>query len=298
MPYIHLENQDLEYEFSFDTKYLVITGDSGNGKSNLVELVASYESDSTLALNSGDKNIISLARESDLHGSGNIIFVDEDNKILWQDNASSIFNNSDNYFVIISRRRSITQFKLSLDSLVEMKISKNGRYHTVAPRFPKTNKIEKLGDCIVCEDKKSGKQFLEKVLSSEIESADSNTRFIKKLNALKCNSYTLVFDRAGIGYLYERILINALAKGYEISSIIDWDSFESYILESEEYGCRISAYPDKEVNATKMFKEVIDRSYDKSHLPASMKYPVYWKIKDAKELLEQSEYLATNSNIF
>lgn len=298
MPYIHLRNNFVEYEFSFETKYLIISGDSGAGKTTLVDLVREYENDNTVAECLGDNSIAELQSLDQLSGNGMIYFLDENSRFLRLNNTSDLFNNSNNYFVIMTRERKCTQFKLSLDSLVKFDIASDGKYHTVKKCFTIEPTITELGECILCEDSHSGKMFLEDVLGCNIASANGDKKFGISMKKLKMSSYTLVFDRAGIGYQYEKILIDAERFGYDIVSIIDWDSFECYILESPEYNMSISQYPDKEKNAERCFRQIIDSNYDKSYLPDSMKKPVYWKIKQAKDLLTKTSDNLKSMTIF
>ena len=42
MPVIKLKNNEISYDFSFEQKYLFIRGDSGIGKTSLIQLVSDY----------------------------------------------------------------------------------------------------------------------------------------------------------------------------------------------------------------------------------------------------------------
>lgn len=87
-----------------------------------------------------------------ISGKSYIIFVDEGNSLLWQKDASSLFNNSDNYFIIIWRERKPSHFKTGLDSMCILKTSEDGRYHWIEPQFERKENLERLGETIVCED--------------------------------------------------------------------------------------------------------------------------------------------------
>lgn len=95
-----------------------------------------------------------------------------------------------------------------------------------------------------------------------------------------------VYDRAGLSLCEYKAQYDLASKhGINIVSEIDWDSFESYILESPDYNMQVPPNPNKENNATAMFKQMFT-GYNKSSLPTNMKRPIYWKVEDAKELLE------------
>lgn len=301
MPFIHIKNRSLEYEFSFTTKFLILTGDSGDGKTTLVDMIRDYAEEPDSVENMGDKNLVRLTSEGQLLESGNVYFMDEFDSILWSSNISQLLNNSNNYFVIATRKRDITQIKLPLEALVEMTTSEDGRYHSIRQRFPSKKHLEDVGDYVICEDSKSGFEFVRNVLGDCVEHANGNTRFPEKIRKLRCSNCTIVFDRAGIGYLYEQLLLYAEAHGIKIVSEIDWDSFESYILEAPIYNIKVPDFPDKEANATRLVKTYLCKDYDKSKIPEGLEIPVYWKVREALNILNERNKSCdgpTKSNIF
>lgn len=289
MPYIHLKDNVVEYEFEFKQKYLFIRGDSGRGKSTLIELINIYLLDPSSVVCLGDSNlkIITDTRSVD---PGYIYFFDEFDPLLTSENAK-LFNTTDSYFVIISRNRNLDFLKTGLDSLCE--IVANGGYHTIKPIYPRVDELTSVGDVIVCEDSKSGFQFLNKLIDYPLKSAESKTRIrIKIIKLVKqgFKSFTVVYDRCGICFSYEDQIEYLKHKGVNIVSEIDWDSFESYILESDLYNIEVPWFPDKEQNASRLFIKHICKTYDKSRLPDDMKLPVYWKVKDLVDLLNPNEF--------
>ena len=289
MPYIHLTDNVVEYEFTFKQKYLFIRGDSGRGKSTLIELVEVYLRDPDSVTCLGDSNFKFLTDMRALD-PGYIYFFDEDDPLLTSENAK-LFNTTDSYFVIISRRRNLDFLKTGLDSLCE--IVTNGSYHTIKPVYPRKEELTSVGDVIVCEDSKSGFQFLNKLVNYQIESAESKSKIRSKIIKLikqGFKSFTVVYDRRGICFSYETQIVFLKDKGVNIVSEIDWDSFESYILESDLYNIEVPWFPDKEQNATHLFTEHVCKAYDKSRLPDNMKLPIYWKVKDLVDLLKPAEF--------
>lgn len=289
MPYIHLKDNVVEYEFTFKQKYLFIRGDSGRGKSTLIDLVGDYINTNKSVNCLGDSNL-KILTDIRILDPGYIYFFDEFDKLLTAENAK-LFNTTDSYFVIISRKRNLDFFKTGLDSLCE--IVTNGSYHTIKPVYPRKDKLTSVGDVIVCEDRKSGFQFLNKLIDYQIESAESKSRIGSKINKLikqGFNSFTVVYDRCGICFSYEDQIKYLKHKGVNIVSEIDWDSFESYILESDSYNIEVPWFPDKEQNATRLFIQHVCKTYDKSRLPDNMKLPTYWKVKDLVDLLNPAEF--------
>lgn len=289
MPYIHLKTNVVEYEFEFKQKYIFIRGDSGRGKSTLYKLMELYQQDRDSVACLGDSNLKIIIGSKVLE-NGYVYFFDEFDPLLTSENAK-LFNTTDSYFVIISRNRNLDFLKTGLDSLCE--IVTDGSYHTIKPIYPCKDELTSVGDVIVCEDKKSGFQFLNKLVDYPIESAESKTRIRSKINKLikqGFKSFTIVYDRCGICFSYEKQINYLKDSGVNIVSEIDWDSFESYVLESDLYNIEVPWFPDKEQNAMRLFIKHISADYDKSKLPDNMQLPVYWKVKDLVDLLNPAEF--------
>ena len=289
MPYIHLNDNVVEYEFTFKQKYLFIRGDSGRGKSTLYKLIEDYIKTPGSVACLGDSKL-KILTDIRLLDPGCIYFFDEFAPLLTSENAK-LFNITDSYFVIISRNRNLDFLKTGLDSLCEIVTS--GSYHTIKPVYPRKDELTSVGDVIVCEDSKSGFQFLNKLVDYQIESAESNSRIGSKINKLikqGFKSFTVVYDRCGICFSYEKQINYLKDSGVNIVSEIDWDSFESYILESDLYNIEVPWFPDKEQNATRLFMQHVCKTYDKSRLPNNMKLPIYWKVKDLVDLLKPAEF--------
>lgn len=115
-------------------------------------------------------------------------------------------------------------------------------------------------------------------------------RKVIKLIKQGVKSFTIVYDRCGTCFSYEDQINYLKDTGVNIVSELDWDSFESYILESDLYNIEVPWFPDKEQNATRLFIKHISADYDKSKLPDNMQLPVYWKVKDLVDLLNPTEF--------
>lgn len=296
MPVIKLKNNEISYDFSFEQKYLFIRGDSGIGKTSLIQLVSDYNTNPDAIICDGDTNIKVLNSENDLIEKNTVFFLDENMPLLYRSDCSTLLNNSDNYFIIINRSRKFDGLKTGLDSLVIMRAESDGS-HTIEPAYPKESRLNQLADTIICEDTNSGKLFLEQVFGIHIEAAGSKDRLAIAMRKLNKSQYTIVYDRAGISFSYEDQMDYLKQKNIKVVSEIDWDSLESYVLESDDYGVKVDWFPDKEQNAVRLMKELFP-NYNKSMLPQDMKLPIYWKIKDAQELLEKSQHKTVSIDAF
>lgn len=286
---VHFKDIHCEFRFQMESKYLVIRGDSAIGKTTFWELVGDSERDPSL--NIGDKCIKAITGsvqdiEMILNSKGYVFVLDE-TCLLWDMSGLDIFlQNSNNYFILIGREEIIGALPIGLDSICTVKQS--GGVYTLESVYPKQDHLRQLGDCLVCEDSKSGKQFLETVLNSmKVESAGGKSNFGRKMRKLGKNTYTVVFDRSGINVDYDVMHEFCKSNGIDVVSEIDWDSFEAYILESPEYDYSVEGYPNKEIAATEKMKELFS-NYNKSSLPATMKLPIYWKVREAQDLMKKS----------
>ena len=135
MPVIKIKNREISYDFEFKQKFLFIRGDSGIGKTSLIQLVADYNLNPDAVSCDGDTNIRVLISKNDLVERGLIFFLDENSPLLVESQSASFFNASDNYFVIITRSRKFNGFKTGLDSIVTMFPGSDGTHTISKDRF-------------------------------------------------------------------------------------------------------------------------------------------------------------------
>lgn len=119
---IALSTKRLCYEITVERKISVIVGNSGTGKTILIDLIDRYlrdielagTSDITLKIN--DKNatdndieVAPLRRFYDFikDMSGKIIFIDEDSAYINNPRFAGLVKNRDNYYIIIARDKII-----------------------------------------------------------------------------------------------------------------------------------------------------------------------------------------------
>lgn len=187
-----------------------------------------------------------------------------------------MLENSKNYFIIISRDITMGFKSISLDCVYKMKTS--GRYHTFDKAYTIPNDVFSVKH-MVCEDSKSGMQFLQNVFknfdinvtyakASENDKTGGKAKIKDYLKQFTIGSKVcIVFDKSAIGFEYPGILNSIKINKLEVC-FIDWDSFEAYILNSDVFHVVVSEpednYESKEILATKLLSELIP--YNKSTL--------------------------------
>lgn len=106
---IVVKNNRLHYEFEIKRNITIIKGDSATGKTTLINMIRQFA-------NLGNASGIEIECDAPctvLEGnlwqmllknlSGNIIFIDEENQFIRQQEFAELVKASDNYFVIITR---------------------------------------------------------------------------------------------------------------------------------------------------------------------------------------------------
>lgn len=131
MPLVHISTRRLEYKFEISQKYNLLIGDSGSGKTKLVDMVYAFSKDrSAIQCHSYDKLLTdrNLSVEDLASLEDYIVFLDEDSHILHRSDASKLLEMSHNYFVIICRDTTLGFKSMCKDCVFELKAS--GKYHT------------------------------------------------------------------------------------------------------------------------------------------------------------------------
>ena len=108
---IRITTKKVIYEFVIKEKYTILKGDSSTGKSYLYTLVGTPNVDMVCKGELQNVHLIQLPKIKSAYdvilanAKNCIIFIDEDTEYLGNDDFIRKLQNSDNYFVIISRKQ-------------------------------------------------------------------------------------------------------------------------------------------------------------------------------------------------
>lgn len=171
---ITLYNNKVHYHLTVERNITVLRGDSASGKSELIRLLATHNSNPA---SSGitlicDKKCSVLTEENwklfTETYTDSIFFIDEGNAFLKTKMFAETVKGADNYFVIISREK-LSQLPYSIDEIYGLREEAAlGRYRN--PKrvyngmyriFGKLPEIDFLPDLVITEDSNSGNDFLE-----------------------------------------------------------------------------------------------------------------------------------------
>jgi energy-coupling factor transporter ATP-binding protein EcfA2 len=222
-----------------ESKFVVIQGDSGTGKSTFISFVR-------LALaNSGIKYKCDLPCQlldgrywkNDLQMNDTHLFLlDESFEPIYSKEFSELANLSSHYFIIVSRKtfgnlnysdKDIYEFKFELFSK-QMCWWLYPSYDTVNAKYMKP-------DVLITEDVKSGYEFFES-FSGRFDvlcvKAGGKTNIAKCLSSFENKQIMLVLDKVSIGA--QMIFLNPAIKSGKVQ-VLDIQSFEHMILISEMF---------------------------------------------------------------
>jgi septin family protein len=108
---IHLRDKKVEFDFILTSKYTVLVGKSGTGKTTFCNRVAAYEMEPELIECLGYEKLRVMplrtslkAYEAVLKDSDYVFVIDDDSYLLRLKGYRSLLNESDNYFLIMSRK--------------------------------------------------------------------------------------------------------------------------------------------------------------------------------------------------
>lgn len=133
---IRIKDSHSSYSFELKRNITILCGDSGKGKTTLYEMIADYNrygksssvkltcNRNVLAVDGTDwMGKIQSAKES-------VIVIDEDNRFIGSRDFAEAVKNSDNYYLLITRRRQ-EQLPVSVTEIYELTGSINKKFKKV-----------------------------------------------------------------------------------------------------------------------------------------------------------------------
>lgn len=235
---ITISNALIKYELILERQVTILRGDSGTGKSTLVNLASIiYDNGAKSAKKFGvhcnlSEYVRVLNNRDDFNkviseSSNCIFFVDEYVEYVNTKAFGKAVEKSDCYFVIVSRSGVFCHLTYSINSVFELGTEKSGNA-SITKLYPLYNNSEDKvkPDLVITEDSNSGYELFCKVFDKAcVEYAGGKDKVYNKL----LNS---------IGkYNYIYIIVDGAAFGNSISKIYNWlsDSIILCAYESFEY---------------------------------------------------------------
>ena len=249
---IVVKNNRLHYEFEIKRNITIIKGDSATGKTTLINMIRQFA-------NLGNASGIEIECDAPctvLEGnmwqmllknlSGNIIFIDEENQFIRQQEFAELVKASDNYFVIITREN-LYNLPYSVEEIYGLYSS--GKYQNTKQIYQEMYHIYPLNQDLSCkpekiivEDTNSGYEYF-KAISKEknivCESAGGKTKIFAMLEQLKAEteSICVIADGAAIGPEMDALYKMSVEKGnikLYLPESFEWIILSSELLEDKE----------------------------------------------------------------
>lgn len=241
---IQVSNKRVRYEFTINRNITIIQGDSATGKTTLISLIRDYGKE---GVNSGvklhcDKPCIVLQsemwQEKLENTTDSIVFIDEGNRFISSVDFARAVQNSDNYYVIITRE-DLHALPYSIQEIYGIKTV--GKTKTSDPTYNEmyrlygeyaTNSIIKPTK-IITEDSNAGYDFFENIgemRGIKCISAKGKNEIINYINEEDQETVLIVADGAAFGSEMGRIMQHI--KYFPNYVIYLPESFEWLILKS------------------------------------------------------------------
>ena len=241
---IVVKNNRLHYEFEIKRNITIIKGDSATGKTTLINMIRQFA-------NLGNASGIEIECDAPctvLEGnmwqmllknlSGNIIFIDEENQFIRQQEFAELVKASDNYFVIITREN-LYNLPYSVEEIYGLYSS--GKYQNTKQIYQEMYHIYPLNqelsckpDKIIVEDTNSGYEYF-KAISKEknivCESAGGKTKIPEMIGKAGTEETCIIADGAAIG-AEMNLLSNKIEEKQNVHLYLP-ESFEWLILNSD-----------------------------------------------------------------
>lgn len=137
---ISVQNKRIRYDFTIRRNLTIIRGDSATGKTTLIDMIQEYYengSASGIQLHSDKKCVVLSGRDWEAKLSimkDSIVFIDEGNEFIFTNAFASHIQNTDNYYVFVTRE-AIPSLPYSIEEIYG--IRKSGKYdiRTMKHRF-------------------------------------------------------------------------------------------------------------------------------------------------------------------
>lgn len=240
--YINLYSKRYSFEIELERKITIIRGDSGTGKSTLINAAYKAITDGSFRNKSSAEIMVilpgmkfkTMLREI-LDTTNAIILMDENVPGLMSHEMGDAINESSCYFVIVTRDN-LASIPYSINSVYGMETDNKG-IHRLRPIYEPTKYVEKFQpNYIICEDSKSG-FILFKMIDThddKVSSAGSKDNIVNKSLELynKVHSKILIIaDGSAIGPQIDSL--RYLQSNYTFT-IAAWlpESFEFVLLHS------------------------------------------------------------------
>ena len=207
-----VETKKIKYDFVVKRKITILTGDSGSGKTVLIDYIRDYrrygaDSGVFVSCDCDCRTLDNEDWERQLEEiTGSIVFIDEGNRFLPTQRFAELVQQSDNYFVIATREK-LPMLPYSIKEIYGFRESGKFRhtkqkYNEIYHLYGEISNSDSIEpEYVITEDSNSGFDFFsspEKHINCI--SANGKSNIIKRLQEEKiCGTVLVIVDGAAFG---------------------------------------------------------------------------------------------------
>lgn len=209
----------LKYDFVIRRNITIIQGNSATGKTTLVDMIweaVNNPSGASVDLVCDKKCFVldgTLWKEQLTAVSNSIVFIDEGNEFIKTIEFSKFIQNTDNYYVIVTRE-SLPTLPYSVEEIYGIKSS--GNYGKLEQKFNEFYRIYGSDiykqsihpDTVLTEDSNSGYQFFKSICDDthiKCESLNGKSNIFQYLNSHDNENILVIVDGAAFGSEMHRV---------------------------------------------------------------------------------------------
>ena len=237
-----IQNKRIRFDFEVKRNLTILRGDSATGKTTLVDMIREY-------INNRENESIELTCDKQcfvVEGAtwkgqlsvitDSIVFIDEGNSFVFSNEFSEAIQQTDNYYVIISRE-GLPNLPYSVTEVYGIRTS--GKYGGLRQQYNEfyriygdtTPEIEIHPKYVITEDSNAGYQFFQKVCEEndiKCVTSEGKSGILQTARGVSDTEILLIADGAAFGPEMDRVM--KFIKGHKNIWLYVPESFEWLIL--------------------------------------------------------------------
>lgn len=179
---IRVRGKRLDYELEITRKVTVIKGNSGTGKTTLINAIQGFNAEGRMSGYSvySDLRVKTLNTDSrwsiDLKDPKyDLFFVDEGVRFIYTKAFQQEFTASDKYLVVISRSGEFNHLPYAVNSVYEFRSTKTKTGYVTKMYHMYENTLSSVRpDLVITEDSNSGKEMMDAIFECDVIPAHGN----------------------------------------------------------------------------------------------------------------------------
>ena len=282
----YIKNRHITFKFDLERNVTVLTGDSGTGKTKLINMVRMYSREgkaSGVTLKCACPCIVLEGNNWETildNTTRTVVFVEESTSFLKSKEFAGKIQKTDNYYVLVTREK-LSQIPYSIESI--KKIVKNNSKPVIEKEY-KNLSVKSISEFpyeeVVVEDSKAGFCFFSKAcekLSVRCYSSNGKSNILFELRKSKANRILVIADAAALGPEINELVQFKERSGKEIDFYLpecfEWLALRSAIFSGNRHVNEVLSNPVDHIESRDYFSWerfflwlLVDESKDRTKL--------------------------------